>query len=414
MTSPAADEVLFLAHRIPFPPDRGDKIRSHHVLRHIASRAPVHVATFADDPFDMAEEPALARLAASHCLVHRAKPLALAGVEALLSGRPVSLTAFRSEMLARYVAKVLATRPIRAIYVFSGQMGQYVPKDWRGRLVTDFVDVDSAKFEAYAQDASWPRAWIDAREGRRLAAEEARLAAKSDVSLLVSEAEADLFRSRLPQEMRADVRAIGNGIDCTVFDPVSVKPSPEVVAAGGPRIVFTGQMDYAPNIAAAKRAIEAILPSVRAALPEATLHIVGRNPPETLTTLHGRDGAHVWGRVPDIRPWLAAADIALVPLAIARGIQNKVLEAMAMELPVVCTSGAATGIAAQPGRDIMVADEDAALADAVIGLWRDRAAARAMGEAARRFVIAEADWGARLADLGDLLGLASDKARDAA
>jgi len=407
-------EVLFLAHRIPFPPDRGDKIRSHHVLRHIAARVPVHIATFADDPFDLAEEPALSQIAASHCLVHRAKPLPLAGVEALLSRQPVSLAAFRSHAIARYVANVLAKRPIRAIYVFSGQMGQYVPKEWRGRLVTDFVDVDSAKFEAYAQEGSGPRAWIDGREGRTLAAEEARLAGRSDVSLLVSEAEAALFRSRLPAGIRADVRAIGNGIDCAFFDRATVVPAPEMVAAGGPRIVFTGQMDYAPNIAAAKRAIGAILPRVRAVLPEATAHIVGRNPPETLTALHGLEGAHVWGRVPDIRPWLAAADVAMIPLAIARGIQNKVLEAMAMERPVVCTSGAATGIAAVPGRDLLVADDDAALAEAVIRLWQDRAAARATGEAARRFVMAEADWDARLADLPDLLGLTSDTARDAA
>ena len=186
-------EILFLAHRMPFPPDRGDKIRSCHVLCHLATLAPVHVATFAESDKDMAEEPKLASLAASHCLVRRTKPVPLAGVEAFLMRRPISLTAFHNADLAAYVRTVLESRPVDTIYVFSGQMGQYVPDDFTGRVILDFVDVDSAKFEAYAADGWGPRGWIDAREGRLLRAEEARLARRADVNLLVSDEEAALF-----------------------------------------------------------------------------------------------------------------------------------------------------------------------------------------------------------------------------
>ena len=409
-------EVLFLAHRIPFPPDRGDKIRSHHVLREIARLAPVHVACFADDEYDLAEECELASIAASYRLVQRGKPLVLAGIEALAKGLPVSLTAFRDAALAAYVAEILETRPITAIYVFSGQMGQYVPDGWHGRVVMDFVDVDSAKFDAYGGEGRGPMRWINAREGRLLRREEARLAARADLGLLISDQEAALFRSRLlPGELAAStIRVMGNGIDSQAFDPATVAPAANILDCEGPRMIFTGQMDYAPNDAAARRVIERILPRVREAVPGASFHIVGRNPAPDLLAMHGKDGSFVWGRVEDMRCWLKGADLALVPLEIARGVQNKVLEAMAMALPVVLTPGAATGIGARDGEHLRIAESDAALAEAAIALLRDHRAAAELGNAGRRFVCEKASWRAALADLPDLLGLRAGSVRDAA
>ena len=409
------NEILFLAHRLPFPPDRGDKIRSHHLLKGLAALAPVHVATFADDAADWAAEGDLAALAASHCLVERAKPLPLAGVEALARGRPVSLTAFHPPALAAYVERLLASGRVGTIVVFSGQMGQYVPDGWRGRLVIDFVDVDSAKFEAYAAQKGPVMGWIDAREARLLAAEEERLVRRAHVSTLVSAEEAALLRARLSPVARAtaEVLALPNGIDAEGYDPTLVAAEPRLAAMPGPRLIFTGQMDYAPNVAAALRAATRILPLVRAALPAASFHVVGRNPGSELRALDGRGGVHVWGRVEDIRCWLKGADLALVPLEIARGIQNKVLEAMAMELPVVLSPGAATGIAAHDGTHFAVGESDAELAAAVIRLARDKAAARAMGQDARRFVVEKQSWAGVLADLPALLALRGEGARAA-
>ena len=170
-------------------------------------------------------------------------------------------------------------------------------------------------------------------------------------------------------------------------------------AVAGPRIIFTGQMDYAPNQAAALRAIDRIMPAVRSAFPQASFHVVGRNPAAELRARHGVDSIHIWGRVEDIRPWLAAADIALVPLDIARGVQNKVLEAMAMALPVVLTPGAATGINALDGRDFLVADDDAALAGEVVSLAQNRPLATMMGTAARDWIVRNASWASALARL---------------
>jgi len=409
-------EILFISHRIPFPPDRGDKIRSHHILQRLSRLAPVHVATFADDDLDLAEEAELASIASSYRLVRRTKSLPVAGVQALAARCAVSLSAFYDRSLAEYVGRVLATRSISTIYVFSGQMGQYVPEDFKGQVIADFVDVDSAKFAAYAETHGGPLGWIYRREAELLRAEEARLARRANVSLLVSQAEVDLFVSRLPEEMRsaADVRVLGNGIDSGAFDPSMVVPETRMLDCPGPRLIFTGQMDYAPNVDAVVRAVDRIMPLIREAFPDATFHVVGRNPAIEVLDRHGRDGCHVWGRVDDIRPWLKSADLALVPLMIARGVQNKVLEAMSMALPIVLTGDAASGIDASDGHHYSIADSDEAIVESCIRLLGDERRARAQGHAARRFVTASASWQSMLADLPRIMGWSSRAVRDAA
>ncbi len=409
-------EILFISHRIPFPPDRGDKIRSHHILKRLAQIAPVHVATFADDDFDLAEEAELAALASTYKLVLREKPLILSGLQALATRRPVSLTAFHDRTLAAYIESVLATRPIAAIYVFSGQMGQYVPRDFKRRVIADFVDVDSAKFEAYAAQKNPLVSRLYAREAVLLRAEEARLAAQADISLLISAAEAELFGARLPADLprSPDIRVLGNGINSNFYDPGVIGPETQLLDCPGPRIVFTGQMDYAPNVDAVYRAMDRIMPLIRRTLPEASFHVVCRNPKDSLLARHGRNGCHVWGRVNDMRTWLKGADMALIPLDIARGVQNKVLEAMAMALPVVLTPGAATGIGAVDGEDFQIAASDEELAAAAVALLTDHRRAQTMGLAARRFVTRNASWQSALAGLPQVMGWPGRAISDAA
>jgi sugar transferase (PEP-CTERM/EpsH1 system associated) len=408
-------EILFLAHRIPFPPDRGDKIRSHHILKALAELAPVHVATFAETAADRAQEPALSSLAASHCVVKRTKPVPVAGLEALARGEPVSLAAFRHRAIAEFVARTLRERPVDTIYVFSGQMGQFVPRDWPGRLIVDLGDVDSAKFESYADTAAWPLRQLYSREGRLLRAEEERLARIADHTLLVSEAEAALLRSRLSDPEGPRIAALGNGIDFEAFAPAATAAHPELAATPGPHLVFTGQMDYPPNVAAVQRVVRAILPEIRKTHLAAQFHIVGRAPTAEVRALEGA-GVRVWGEVPAVQPFLAAADLVVAPLTIARGVQNKVLEAMAMARPVLVTPGAATGIDAIDGVHFAVEDGDAALVARALALLADRDAAAAMGAAARRRVIETLSWPAMLAPLPSLLGREpnSQRHRDAA
>jgi sugar transferase (PEP-CTERM/EpsH1 system associated) len=405
-------EILFLAHRVPFPPDRGDRIRAHHLLKALARLAPVHVGCLADGD-DRAGEAALAEIAASHCIAPRVKPLALAGVEAVLAGKPVSLTAFHCRKLEQWVRKTIATRNISAMVVFSGQMGQYVTAQFMGRVVIDLCDVDSAKFASYA--AAGERVGLNAREARLMAAEEERLGQRADATLLISEAEVTLYRSRLIDPARVNAQVLGNGIDAALFDPATVDPHQAIKGQPAPHCVFTGQMDYRPNEQAALWVIEHLLPRLRMRHPEARFHIVGRNPTRALMAHHGTPGVQVWGEVPDVRPFLAAADVVLAPLLIARGVQNKVLEAMAMAKPIVLTPEAATGIAARDSEHWLVSAPDPqAMAARIEGLLSEPATRTRIGLAARQFVLNHYGWDAMLEPLAGLVGMGGEGKRHAA
>lgn len=372
------------------------------MLRALAGRGRVHIATFGETDADMAAETHLADLAASHVLVRRTISNVRAGVQALASGKPVSLTAFASPAIDRFVARLIATRPIDTIFVFSSQMAQFIPPAFAGRVIMDFVDMDSAKFSAYSMQARGPMKLVHAREARLLGAFERQVARRATVSLFVSPAEAALFRQGLAG-CDARIEAVSNGIDTAFYDPEDVMPGP-YAGQPGPHLVFTGQMDYAPNIDAVTHFARAVLPSVRAVNPDACFHIVGRNPASAVRALARLPGVDVAGAVDDIRPWIASADIVVAPLRIARGIQNKVLEAMAMARPVVASAAAAEGIAATPGTHFMVAADDTAMAAAINALVSDPARSAAMGQAARAHMLECYQWHAQLAPLLALLG----------
>jgi sugar transferase (PEP-CTERM/EpsH1 system associated) len=397
-------ELLYLAHRIPYPPDRGDKIRSFHELRHLAGLARVHLACFADDEADSAHLAGLREalggaLGEAHVEVRRTSRAA-AGARALIEGKPVSLTLFDSRSMRAFVGRLLASRDIGTIFAFSGQMAQFVPDRPGARFVMDFGDVDSAKFEAYGAEGG-AMAAVHRREGHKLAAFERSVAARADVSLFVSDSEAALFRRRSGLG-NADIRALQNGVDLDYYDPKASFPR---IAERGPLIVFTGQMDYAPNIDAVRWFADEVMPL----LPEARFAIVGRKPPEAVRRLAGARTL-VTGAVPDVRSWLAAAEIVVAPLRIARGIQNKALEAMAMARPVVASPAAFEGIEAEAGRHLVVADGAEAQAEAIAGLLADPGRARAMGRAARLRMEQAYRWDARLEALAGIAGLEACKA----
>jgi sugar transferase (PEP-CTERM/EpsH1 system associated) len=385
-------DILFLAHRVPYPPDRGDKIRSFNILRHLAQRHRVHLGTFADDEADQAHAAALAPLVhRCHVEVH-ARGRAASLARGLLTRAPASVAALASTTMGDFVDDVLTTERIDRVYIFSGQMAQYAPDD--RPFVMDFVDIDSEKFADYARAARPPVSWLWAGEARRLAAYEREVAGRAVVSLFVTEAEASLFRQRtgLPPE---SVQVLENGIDAERFRPEATEAGRE------PLIVFTGQMDYPPNIEAAAGFATHALPLVRQRCPQARFAIVGRNPDAALGSLGA--GVEVIGEVPDTRPWLARAAAVVAPLRIARGIQNKVLEAMAMARPVVASPAAFEGIDAAPGEHLIVADGWAAEAEAVAALIADRSRGDTIGAAARVRIIERYGWDARLAPLDRML-----------
>lgn len=399
-------DILFLAHRAPWPPDRGDRIRSWHMFEALARLGDVHVAALVDSETDreVAAEK-MAPLCKSLRLEVRRAGRVGAMLRALRRGEPASVAAFYSVPLALHVGGLLRHGDISHIVGFSGQMAQYLPApdQFSGPVVMDFVDVDSAKFAAFAagNDEGAVMRRVYAREARLLAAYEADVAQRVDASLFVSAAEAALFRTR--SGLDDTVHALENGIDTARFDPTGIAP---VAAGDGPLIVFTGQMDYRPNIDAVGWFARDILPLVRAERPDAHFAIVGRAPTDTVRALAQLPGVIVTGEVDDVRPWLAAADVVAAPLLLARGVQNKLLEAMAMARPVVASSAAAEGIDAVAGEHLCVADGAQAMAEAVLALLAGPAGAAKMGAAARVRMVARYGWEARLAPLAGLLGLA--------
>lgn len=397
------DDILFLVHRTPYPPDRGDKIRSWHMLKHLGGLARVHLACFADDEADASHLPALrdamgGSLGEAHVELRRTGRLK-AGIQAMAGGQPVSLPLFDSVALRGFVDRMLKSGRIGTIFAFSGQMAQFAPEGASQRFIMDFVDMDSAKFAAYAEKGIAPLSWAYRREAEKLFAFERATAARADVSLFVSEAEAQLFRIKAGLPL-ADIRAIQNGVDLDFYDPTADFMTLEPL--DGPLIAFTGQMDYPPNVEAVTGFARDVLPLIRKRRPDAHFAIVGRSPAEAVKKLGQGDNVTVTGAVPDIRSWLAAADVVVAPLRIARGIQNKVLEAMAMARPVVASPAALEGVEAEAGRDLLVAEGAQAQAEAVLRLL-DPPAAEAMGRNARAQMERAYRWEARLSSLTDIL-----------
>jgi sugar transferase (PEP-CTERM/EpsH1 system associated) len=389
-------DILFLAHRSPFPPDRGDKIRAFNVLKHLAARHRVHLVAFADDPRDLKAKKGLVPFTASRSILWRGKSRSRAMVEALMQRKPASLTAFDNHAMHEVVSDLLERRSIDTIFVYSGQMAQYVPAKTRARVIMDFCDMDSLKFADYAKASHGPMRWLMQREANLLFQFERRVARRVDASLFVSEVEAELFRKR---SGAANVQVVENGIDTDFFDPAASFPRMDTT---GKLIVFTGQMDYRPNVEAAIWFAETVLPHIRLVHPDAVFVIVGRNPTAAVAALAKQEGVRVTGEVADVRPWLEAAACVVAPLKIARGIQNKVLEAMAMARPVVASGPAAEGI--DHDGTILSGDTVAEVSDAVNGLLSDARGAAAMGHKARERVQARYGWNARLALLDALIG----------
>ncbi|HME20332.1 MAG TPA: TIGR03087 family PEP-CTERM/XrtA system glycosyltransferase [Acetobacteraceae bacterium] len=399
--------LLFLSHRIPYPPDKGDKIRAWNVLRYLSRTHRIHLGCFIDDPADRQD---LAPLAA-HCADFICVPLdpraqRLKALLRLRRRQPLSLGYFQDRRLQRWVDAKLADGAIDSVYVFSSAMAGYVMHATIARRVLDMVDVDSEKWTAYAETARFPARHVWAREGRTLLAFERLAAARFDHSLFVSEHEWQRFVTLAPETVDR-TSWVSNGVDFDHFSPAHDFAPP--FAGEGADLVFTGRMDYRPNIDAVRWFAREVMPVLRRRVPTARFWIVGAAPTGEVRALTRLSGVEVTGRVPDTRPYLAAADVVVAPLGIGRGIQNKLLEAMAMARPVVATPEAFQGVRAEPGRDILLASGVDETVQRIADVLDGRHAT--MGAAARRAVEASHQWSVTLRPLDRLFGVAQ---RDAA
>lgn len=395
-------DLLYLSHRIPYPPFKGEKIRPLHIIRHLRDRYRIHLGCLIDDRADWAHVPVVRELCADAYFAPLNPRVAkIACLRGLATGAPLTLPYFWNHGLARWVETVLTEVKPEVVLIFSSAMAQYVLPHLRQvpLSIMDFADVDSDKWLKYAETTRWPMSWIYGRESRRLLACEREAARATDASVLVSEPEVALFRSLAP-ESADKIISVSNGVDANHFSPEHDFSPP--FDSSHPTFVFTGIMDYWPNVDGVVWFATEILPRVRRRVADARFVIVGADPAPVVMGLANLPGVTVTGRVADVRPYLAHAVASVAPMRIARGIQNKVLEAMAMAKPTIVTPQALEGIEAAPGVEVVLADDTAALAEAASQL-AEAGDSAAIGAAARRRVIESYSWPARLAALDELL-----------
>ncbi|MGE0666447.1 MAG: TIGR03087 family PEP-CTERM/XrtA system glycosyltransferase [Sphingomonadales bacterium] len=392
-------DLLFLAHRIPYPPNKGDKIRSWSILKHLAERWRVHLGCFVDYPEDWQHTAFLeglcasARFAPLPMLKARARSLAGLG-----RGDALSVACYRDAAMREWVRDTIARVRPRAAFLYSSQTGVFLDELSGLRTVMDLVDVDSDKWAQYAQARRGPMRWLYEREARTLARFEAEVAGKVDACLLVSEPEAALFRQKAPHAARKTF-ALTSSVDTERFSPERSYPDP--YPPGGPVIAFTGAMDYWPNVDAVVWFARDILPLVRERVDGARFFIVGFKPTPEVRALAELPGVTVTGPIDDTRDYIAHANCIAAPLRVARGIQNKVLEAMALEKPVVASTQAAQGIPGMAPEELAVAATADGIADAVVAVLTGRGGPD--GKAARRRVLANYGWEANLKVLDRVL-----------
>ena len=394
--------LLFVSHRLLYPPDKGERIRGWALLRHLSASYDIHLGCLADEPATPDALEALGRVCAEVAVFAMSKRWQkLHALLRLRPGRPLMLDYYHHAGLQRWVDGVLARQRMEILYIYSAAMAPYVLGYDRPGRILDMQDIDSEKWTSYAARAPWPMRLVWAREGRTLLAFERTAAHACDATLLVTEKEAQRFIQLAP-ESAARIDWLEHGVDCESFAPGQDFADPYAGLPGdGPDLVFTGNMDYWPNADAVLWFVQDVMPELRRHRPGLRLHIVGANPGADIKGLARSAGVYVTGRVADVRPYLAHAALAVAPLRIARGIQNKVLEAMAMGKPVVATPAAFEGIRAEPGRDLLVADGVAETVRCVLEVLEGRHPG--LGTAGRALIKARYSWQSGLARLDRIL-----------
>jgi len=391
------EKLLFLAHRIPYPPNKGDKIRSYHFLKYLAERYQIYLGTFIDDANDWQYTANVDALcAASFYQKLNPRNAKIKSLQGLLTGDALSLPYYQNAAMQAWVQTTVKTQGIKKILVFSSVMAQFVESFADSDLVVDFVDVDSDKWRQYAESKHGIARWVYGREAKYLLAYEQKIARLAKTSLFVSAQEAELFR-QLAQVAGDKIQHVDNGVDTDYFSPDHTFSSP--YQTDERVLVFTGAMDYWANVDAVVWFAEQVFPLLAQRYPQLKFYIVGGKPSKAVQALAVNTNITVTGGVVDVRPYIAHAAVSVAPLRIARGVQNKVLEAMAMGKAIVATSAAMEGIAYQTDLAITVSDSAVDFAEQLASLL----AKPAVANGNREFVKAHFSWQHNVAKLAAFL-----------
>ncbi len=391
-------KILYLVHRVPYPPDKGDRIRAFHILRFLAQHADVDLACLADESVPASTIEALQPLCRRLTILPLGKGRWARAFSSLLLGRSISEGAFEAAPLRDVLREWVSQTRYQAVLVSASSMVPYLrmPEITSIPAVIDLVDVDSEKWLEYARNKWWPKSWLYRTEGRRLRNLERRLPSWASAVTLVSRAEANLYRQFAAP---GEIHDVTNGVDLNYFQD----QAPE--AESEKDCVFVGALDYYPNVDAASWFCSEVWPGIHAKLPGTKLLLVGRRPVPAVQRLAQVPGVEVVGAVPDVRPYLSQAAVVVAPLRITRGLQNKVLEAMAMGKAVVASPQALAALATRHGQHVVAAATPQEWLDAVLRLLVDVPLRRQLGAAGRQYVEEQHDWDRCVRPMAGLLGI---------
>ncbi len=411
------EPLLFLCHRIPFPPNKGDKIRSFNILKKLSEQYEVHLGCFIDDPFDKQYLSGLDKYCAEVFHLDQHKTLSkIKGLTGFLTNKPITLPYYFDKRMQQWTNRTLAQHNIGKVFIYSSSMAQYVQKnnvqakDVQGveyqslERVIDFVDVDSDKWRQYAEKKSGIAKWFFNREYKLLAREENAICAEFIHSIFVSLDEAKLFSDKQAPAQQAKIHGVLNGVDVKFFDP-SATFSQEKLVPTVPFISFTGAMDYWANVDAVLWFSEHVWPLILAKQPNAIFCIVGGNPCCDVSALAKQESIVVTGRVHDVRPFIDQAQCVIAPLQIARGIQNKVLEAMSLNKPIVVTTMAMEGINAEQSKGVVITDDSNDYAKACLTFLTEQPSTLAN----RQWILEHFTWQKTLEPLMDYLSVKEEQ-----
>ncbi len=406
-------KILYLAHRIPYPPNKGDKIRSFNEIKYLSGFGEVYLGALVDNPCDMKYEQGLNCWCREIYLIPlstmKKKLLSLKG---LWNGTPMSVHYFYEQDLQQAVDHLISIHNFDVIFCFSSPMAEYLFRSSYCRLkkrdnsnssifIMDFCDVDSQKWKEYSKICKWPLSKIFLKESDLLCKYEHKVAKTFDYSIFVSEREKKLFKQLNPDI--DPILTVGNGVDIEYFQPGRPSKKGNKSIPSHPSVLFTGVMDYYANVDGVCWFVKEIWPNIKREVPETVFYIVGSNPSPEIKQLHNNIDIIVTGYVDDVRFYYDLATLCIVPLRVARGIQNKVLEAMAMAKPVVCTPNAFEGIDALPGQDLIIAFKSRDFAKAVTKLLQDKTLRDELGSRARKCMETCYNWNVQLNPLKQIL-----------
>lgn len=387
--------ILYLCHRFPFKPKRGGKIRPFNMIRHLHEVGhAVTVCSLARSEAEAEEGRGIAPFCDHFEMGLVSEPVQMARMVARLPVlTPSSMGYFYSSDLAHKVRRLLARQRFDLIFVHCSSVAQYVAHVKGIPKILDFGDMDSQKWLEYANYKPWPLSWGYSLEGSKMLLAEKRLARRFDLCTATTRAE---WQTLQDYGTGAATDWFPNGVDATLFSPGDGRYDADTLS-------FIGRMDYYPNQECMLRFCREVWPLLKGRRPSLKLKIVGADPSPEIRDLARLPDVVVTGSVPEVQPYVRDSALMVAPLAIARGTQNKILEAMAMAVPVVTSSVAAGGVDAEAERHLLVADSPQQIADAVLRVVGDPGERARLAAAGRERVLTHHDWSHSMARLDSII-----------